>query len=103
MSFRLSDPARLVVAMLLLGVFLGVGATCQIHPLAVDHDHPASSDAAPAGSHHATFGTSCLAAVLPGLMLFFALLGLWFAPSPVLHKQAPPVFLPFIPPRAVSR
>jgi hypothetical protein len=96
---------RLLIALGLLCIFMGAVLACQVHTVPLDHEHtmPGHSHSSSAG--HALLDFSCMgmAAVLPTIVFFAALLFHIVHATPLVLKHAVLAFPPFIPPRHLAR
>jgi hypothetical protein len=78
---------------------------CQVHTVPLDHEHAMPSHSHPDSSAHSLFDFSCMgmAAVLPAIVIFAALLFYIVHAMPLVLKHAVLAFPPFIPPRHLTR
>ena len=97
--------ARLIVALLLICLSIGAVIVCQVHTVPLDHEHAMPSHSHPDSSAHSLFDFSCMgmAAVLPTIVIFAALLFHRVHTIPLVLKHAVLAFPPFIPPRHLAR
>ena len=94
--------ARQMMILLLVGMAIGIGVLCQVHPPTHDHGHGMPFTGHHSSSPHASLDFFCLLAVLPPVVSFASLrLSVLHAPPlAVIHLLL--VSLPFIPPRQAT-
>jgi hypothetical protein len=97
-SVVVHQPFR-IAAILLIFVAVGAVLACQFHVTTSGHEHATSNQHQSVPSAHAMLDVSCLAAVLPTMLVFAALICFLFYAAPMLLKHTAPASALFKPPK----
>ncbi len=92
-----------ITVVLLLWLAIIVALQCQVHATPLDPEFTGSGTRGNPVSAHSMLDFSCLAAVLPAVVLFTFLLLLLPYTTPSLLKYAFPIFPLFRPPRHTAQ
>ena len=91
--------ARQMMVLLLVGMAIGIGFVCQVHPPAHEHGHATPGTHHHSSSSHASLDVSCILAVLPTVVSLASLFLSVLHAAPLVVTHTLLVSLPFIPPR----
>jgi hypothetical protein len=99
------QKVRLIVALMLICLPVVAAIACQVHTMPSDHKHAMPSQSHPSSSGHTFLDFSCMgmAAILPTIVIFAAILCHMAHARLLLLKHTVFAFPPFIPPRRLTR
>lgn len=97
------SKACTMLAIVLVCLAIATTVACQVHLGLLGHEHAAPSEHHGPSIPHGMGDMTCLLAVLPSVILLPTLLWILFESLAGFLRLAPPVLLPFIPPKDTMR